>query len=96
MRVINKFEISVRCPKFDFSYFPFDRQNCSIVLRTGKYTQNFVLTGIVETEEEFKYESLNLQYEVKVIEFDTNAAKESTSYVGVTLKFTRYFTPFSK
>ena len=96
MRVINKFEISVRCPKFDFSYFPFDHQNCSIVLRTGKYTQNFDLTGIVETEEEFKYESLNLQYEVKAIEFDTNAAQNSTSYVGVTWKFTRYFTPFSK
>ena len=96
MRVINRFEISVRCPNFDFSYFPFDHQNCSLVLRTGNSTQNFDLTGTVETEEEFRYESLNHQYEVKAIEFDTNAAQDSKSYVGVTLKFTRYFTPFFK
>ena len=96
MKVINRFEISVRCPKFDFSHFPFDHQNCSIVLRTGKSAQNFDLTGTVETEEEFTYESLNIQYAIEVTEFDISAAKDSPSYVGVTLKFTRHFPPFYK
>ena len=101
IEVSNRFEISMRCSKFDFSNFPFDHQNCSIILRGPNSTQNITLINTnaldeVETKEEFTYESLNLQYEVKVTEFDTNAAQDSTSYVGVTLKFTRYFTPFSK
>ena len=101
IEVSNRFEISMRCSKFDFSNFPFDHQNCSIILRGPNSTQNITLINTnalneVERKEEFTYESLNLQYEVKVTEFDTNAAQNSTSYVGVTLKFTRYFTPFSK
>lgn len=99
IEVVNRFEISMRCSKFDFSNFPFDSQNCSIILRGPNSTQNMTLINALDkvgTKEEFTYESLNLQYEVKVTEFDTKAAQDSTSYVGVTLKFTRYFTPFSK
>lgn len=101
IEVSNRFEISMRCSKFDFRNFPFDHQNCSIILRGPNSTQNITLINEnvldkIETKEEFTYESLNLQYEVDVTEFDTNAAKDSSSYVGVTLKFRRYFTPFSK
>ena len=96
MRVSNRFEISVRCPKFDFSYFPFDHQNCSIVLRGKKNSRDVTLIGKVETEVEFTYRSLNLQYAIEAIEFDISAAKESKSYVGGTLQLKRHFPPFSK
>ena len=96
MKVINRFEISVRCPNFDFSYFPFDHQNCSIVLRGKKNSRDVNLIGKVNTEEEFEYESLNLQYAIEAIEFDISAAKKSKSYVGETLKLKRHFPPFSK
>ena len=86
MRVSNRFQISVRCPKFDFSFFPFDHQNCSIVLRGKKNSRDVTLIGKVETEVEFTYRSLNLQYAIEAIEFDISAAKKSKSYVGETLK----------
>ena len=99
MRVSNRFEISMRCPKFDYSYFPFDAHNCSIILRGPTSAQNLTLINVfdnIATLEEFSFESLNLQYAIEAVEFDVSDAKDSTSYVGATLKLTRYFPPYSK
>ena len=101
MKVTNRFEIQLNCPNFEFTYFPFDNQNCSIVLRGPNKKQNVTLINDLPmdkdgTKEDFKYESLNLQYEIESTELDISAAKDSTSYVGITLKFKRYFPPFFK
>ena len=87
------------CPNFDFSYFPFDHQNCTIALRGPRSNTGQKITLIkdkVDTKEGFEYCNLNLQYAIEPTEFDTSRAKDPTSYVGVTLKFTRYFPPFFK
>ena len=85
------------CPNFDFAYFPFDNQNCTIALRGPNKKQSITLIKEkVATKGGFEYVKLNLQYAIEPTEFDISAAKDPTSYVGVTLKFKRYFPPFFK
>ena len=85
------------CPNFDFSYFPFDNQNCTIALRgPNKPTNTTLIKNKVGTKGGFEYFKLNLQYAIEPTEFDTSAAKHPNAYVGLTLKFTRHLTPFSK
>ena len=97
MKVSNRFEVSILCPNFDFSYFPFDNQNCTIALRGPNKRQNITLIeNKVETKGGFEYVNLNLQYGIEPTEFDISAAIDPNAYVGVTLKFTRHLTPFSK
>ena len=80
------------CPNFDFSYFPFDNQNCTIALRGPNRRQSITLIEEkVATKGGFEYVNLNLQYEIEPTEFDISVAIDSTSYVGITLKFKRFF-----
>ena len=97
--VKNRFEVSMLCPNFDFSYFPFDNQNCTIALAGPKKLQNVSLINAdnkVGTKGGFEYVNLNLQYAIEPTEFDISVAIDSTSYVGITLKFKRFFPPFVK
>ena len=97
LKVSNRFEVSMLCPNFDFSYFPFDNQNCTIALRGPNKKQSITLIEEkVATKGGFEYVNLNLQYEIEPTEFDISAATDPESYVGVTLKFKRHFPPFFK
>lgn len=99
MRVATRYEISINCPQFDFTTFPFDDQNCSIVLRSSSTHQNISIINEYNNKvvlyEDFDFRRLNLQYDVSFGEFASVDAQDSTSFLGTTLKFRRHTAPFA-
>ena len=88
--------VKINCPYFDFVWFPFDRQFCSVIL--GTRDTNVVLDGEVLDTATFNIQYAPLEYDVTNTSLgsrDTVLLKEKgKSYIGTRLFFDRKLPPY--
>ena len=89
-------KVKINCPYFEFRWFPFDRQFCSVVLYSTDTDVD--LNGVLDDVYTFHYDKIPLEYDVTndtLGERDTKVFKENGNpYFGTKLWLDRRLPPY--
>ena len=85
----------ISCPRFNFDKYPFDHQECSVILRAVTSKESFELDGFMYTDSILEWSDFNLQYEVRNRSVFEGSDKDyvmqyNKTAFGISLELVRY------